>query len=244
MLFRSGQTPVVLSKSILNSASQMPSSDTISPGEIVTIYGTNLAKVAVQAPNGVPNTQLGGVRIRLGGQSAAMFYVSANQVNAVAPFNLPLGQTLQLIVERDGYPSVPLPLTVVPGRPGIFAVSQTGTGQGAIVGPSGAVSDPQNPAHRGDVISIYCTGLGPIDQTVSITSPAPSEEPFARATERVGVIIGNGSAEVLYAGLAPGFYGLYQINARVPANAPLGDSVPVQVSVDNFVSNGVTLAVH
>jgi uncharacterized protein (TIGR03437 family) len=222
----------------------LPSSDTISPGEIVTIYGSNLAKAPVQTPNGVPATELGGVQIRLGGQAMAMLYVGSNQINAVAPFGLPLGQTLQLIVERDGFPSVPLSLTVVPARPGIFTMAQTGMGQAAVLGPSGKVTDSNNPAHRVDVISIFCTGLGPVDQTVSNTSPAPSQEPLARATERVGVIIGNGSAEVLYAGLAPGFFGLYQINARVPANAPLGDTVPMQVSVDNFVSNGASITIH
>jgi uncharacterized protein (TIGR03437 family) len=49
---------------------------------------------------------------------------------------------------------------------------------------------------------------------------------------------------VSYAGLAPGFVGLYQINTKVPANAQLGDTVPVQVSVDNLASNQVTIAIH
>jgi uncharacterized protein (TIGR03437 family) len=60
----------------------------------------------------------------------------------------------------------------------------------------------------------------------------------------VAVTIGSGSAEVLYAGLAPGFFGLYQINARVPANSSLGDAVPVLVSVDDFASNEATIAIH
>jgi uncharacterized protein (TIGR03437 family) len=229
---------------VYDAASQLPSSDTISPGEMVTIFGTNLAKTPAKDPNGVPVTQLGGVQAQLGGQPVGLFYVGPNQINAVVPFGLTVGQTLQLIVQRDGYPSVPLSLTVVPARPGIFTTAQTGAGQAAILGPSGQIANTQNPAHGGGMVSIFCAGLGPVNPTVGVTSPAPSQEPLARLTGSLGVIIGNVSAEVLYAGLAPGYYGLYQINARVPANAQLGDTVPVQVSVDNFVSNGASIAIH
>src|SRR5207253_3638005 len=117
-IISSGQPPVVLSKSIISLASQLPSSDTISPGEMVSIYGSNLAKTPLLAPNSVPVTQLGGVKVRLGGQPLGLFYVGPDLINAVAPFGLSMGQPLQLIVERDGFPSVPLTLTVIPARPG------------------------------------------------------------------------------------------------------------------------------
>jgi uncharacterized protein (TIGR03437 family) len=92
-------------------------------------------------------------------------------------------------------------------------------------------------------LTIYCGGLGSVDQTVDINRPAPGAEPLPRVSG-VSVIVGNNSAEVLYAGLAPGYFGLYQVNVRVPANALLGDAVPVTVSVNNIPSNGVTLAIR
>jgi uncharacterized protein (TIGR03437 family) len=54
---------------------------------------------------------------------------------------------------------------------------------------------------------------------------------------------GIAATPVLYSGLAPGLVGLYQINVQVPANAPLGDAVPVFVSVNGVASNTVTVAV-
>jgi uncharacterized protein (TIGR03437 family) len=124
-------------------------------------------------------------------------------------------------------------------------MNQNGFGQAAVVNPgNGLITNTQNPAHPGDVVSIYCTGLGAVDQPIDNLTLAPNQEPLPRATGRVGVIIGSGSAEVLYAGLAPGFVGLYQINTRIPAGVSPGDAVPIQVSVDNFVSNGATIAIR
>jgi uncharacterized protein (TIGR03437 family) len=240
----SGEAPIVLSNAVVNSASQQRGNDTIAPGQIITIYGRNLARAATLAPNGVPQSTVGGVRVRLGGVVLPLFYVGPGQINAVTPFALPLQKSQQLIVERDGVPSVPLSLTIVSAQPGVFTMDQSGTGQAAIVGPTGKVADLQNPVSRGDVISIYCTGLGAVDRAVDISRPAPSQEPLPRVAGRLSVLIGNSSAEVLYAGLAPGFYGLYQLNVRVPAGAPLGAYVPVQVALENLFSNQITLAIR
>jgi uncharacterized protein (TIGR03437 family) len=51
------------------------------------------------------------------------------------------------------------------------------------------------------------------------------------------------NAEVTFSGLAPGFAGLYQINVKVPDNAPLGEKVPLVMSLLGRDSNSVTLAV-
>jgi uncharacterized protein (TIGR03437 family) len=51
-------------------------------------------------------------------------------------------------------------------------------------------------------------------------------------------------AYVSFAGLAPGWVGLYQVNVQVPANAPVGDAVPVALSVSGVASNQVTMAVQ
>jgi uncharacterized protein (TIGR03437 family) len=60
----------------------------------------------------------------------------------------------------------------------------------------------------------------------------------------VTVTIGGVPATPSFAGLAPGWVGLYQVNVQVPANAPVGDAVPVALSVGGAVSNQVTIAVQ
>jgi len=113
---------------------------------------------------------------------------------------------------------------VVSAAPGIFTVSN-GSGQAAAGNEDGTVNSVLNPAPRGSIVTLYATGEG---QNVSA----------------VGLKIGGYIAELLYAGPAPGFQGLMQINARVPGGfAPTGIQ-PVVLSIGTATSQGgVTIAV-
>jgi uncharacterized protein (TIGR03437 family) len=127
--------------------------------------------------------------------------------------------------------------------PGIFATNSQGTGQGAIL-DSYRLVDSTNPVAPGTtVISIYCTGLGPVTNQPPTGAPALSH-PLSTTPTNPTVTIGGVSASVQFSGLAPGYVGLYQINALVPAGAPPGPLVPVIVSMGNVDSNPVTIAVQ
>lgn len=161
-ILTSSLVPVVLSNSIVDAAGQKSTTNTLAPGQIVTIYGQNLSSQSAPAPDGFPVTTLAGVQVLLEGTAIPIFYVSPTQINAVIPFGVPLRQSLQFTVQNGGVPSVPVTLTAITAIPGIFTTNQTGSGQGAIVdAPSGQVADSTNPAHQGDFISIYCTGWAP-----------------------------------------------------------------------------------
>jgi uncharacterized protein (TIGR03437 family) len=60
----------------------------------------------------------------------------------------------------------------------------------------------------------------------------------------VTVTIGGRSAVVQFAGLAPGFVGLYQVNAVVPEGLTAGNEVPVMIETDGQTSPPVTIAVR
>jgi uncharacterized protein (TIGR03437 family) len=135
--------------------------------------------------------------------------------------------------------------------PGIYTATGTGAGQGAILinGTATLAAPPTGqfagqPAKRGtDFIDIFATGLGPVTNQPASGAPAPSV-PLAWTTANVTVTIGGAPATVSFAGLAPGWVGLYQVNVQVPANAPVGDAVPVSLSVGGAASNQVTMAVE
>jgi uncharacterized protein (TIGR03437 family) len=234
--------PIVQSGSVLNAASFQRWGDVLVPGQIVSIFGEGLARGPATA-NGSPATSLGGVQVSLDGAPIPLFAVAPTQINAMIPFTASTGQVSQLVVERDGIPSVPLPVVIVAARPGIFSTSLTGSGQGIITNLAGKIVDAGVPASRGDTVTVWCTGLGQVDTSIGAGTAAPSSPP-ANVKARTSVLVGNSSAEVQFSGLTPGLFGLYQVNFRVPQSAPSGASVPVALTVNGVDSNIVTIAIR
>jgi uncharacterized protein (TIGR03437 family) len=131
---------------------------------------------------------------------------------------------------------------LAPFAPGIFAIDGQGSGQGAILDDSYNLADSSNPAAAGaTILLIYCTGLG------AVTNQPPTgwtpDGQLAWTTTLPTVTIGGAQATVFFSGLAPGFVGLYQVNALVPAGAASGGAVPVAISMGGVQSNTVTMAV-
>jgi uncharacterized protein (TIGR03437 family) len=101
--------------------------------------------------------------------------------------------------------------------------------------------DDSNPASPGEIVSIYCTGLGAVNPPVEVGMAPPSPSPVAVVAPEVR--IGGQPAQVSFAGLAPGFAGLFQINAEIPPGTSAG-AQDVVVSSGGMNSNTVTVAVH
>jgi uncharacterized protein (TIGR03437 family) len=98
-------------------------------------------------------------------------------------------------------------LTVLPAHAGLFTLDSSGTGNLAAVLEDGSINSASNPARRGSIVALWGTGF---------------------ASGPVTAAIGGQAAEVLYAAQAPGaVMGLFQINVRIPAEAPAGDRVSV-----------------
>jgi uncharacterized protein (TIGR03437 family) len=98
------------------------------------------------------------------------------------------------------------------------------------------------------VLTIYALGLGPVAPSVGTGAGAPGVEPLARSANPVtvyfgGGFLGNTQATPAYAGLAPNFVGLYQINVTIPMDAPLGN-IPVMINMPGHASNFVEIAIN
>jgi uncharacterized protein (TIGR03437 family) len=182
--------------------------------------------------------------VTLAGRSLPLAFVSENQINALMPYDVPVNTRLQLLVRRGNSYTAPEPVLVAPAQPAIFSLDQTGSGQGHIyVAPGQVLAGPAAPARPGDVLVIYCAGLGAVNPAVAAGQSAPSS-PLARTVDPVTLTIGGVEAEVFFSGLAPTFAGLYQVNAIVPAGVAPGDAVPVVLSVAGQSSPPVTMAVR
>ena len=215
------------------------------PGQLITIFGSQLgpsAGVGFQLSGGGIGTSAGGTTVVFDGIPAVILYASADQVNAVVPFEAPTSGTTQATVEYMGATSNSVTLPRQPSAPGIFTATGTGQGQGAVNNQDGSPNSAANPAPRGSVISIYATGGG---QTIpsaidGMLAPGPSKLALP-----VVVGIANRGVEVLYAGDAPGLIeGIIQINARIPDDAPIGPAVPLVIKVGDAYSQTVTIAVR
>jgi uncharacterized protein (TIGR03437 family) len=183
--------------------------------------------------------------VKADGVALPLLFVGPEQINFHLPHEL-AGGSVNLTVTHGGTESAPLRLTFTgTSWPGIFTLDQSGQGQGAILiaGTALVAGDVGRAARKGEVVEIYCTGLGRVTGAPAAGQPAPSS-PLARTIETASVTIGGAAAEVLFSGLAPGLAGVYQVNAVVPAAAATGPRAPVVVRMGGGPpSNTATMAI-
>ena len=79
---------------------------------------------------------------------------------------------------------------------------------------------------------------------ISQAGAAAPTSPLSTTVNPVSVTIGGMPAQVMFQGLAPGFAGLYQVNAVVPSGIPPASTVPVTLTVAGQTSSPVTMAVQ
>jgi uncharacterized protein (TIGR03437 family) len=207
--------------SVVNAASGVSG---VVPGSLATIYASGLRDSAgiTEAPGLPLPTSLSGVTVNIGGRDAPLLAVASTaageQVNLQVPFEIS-GNTVTVTVRR-GDASASAEVAVLAAQPGIF----TSDGSAAIAASTEfRLITEANPAPRDSIIVLYATGLGASDNPPA-TGAAAGVSPLSRARTTPTVRIGGVPAEVLFAGLAPGFAGLFQLNVRVPPGAASGSA--------------------
>ncbi len=214
-------------------------------GLLVSIFGSGLADGSL-GDTGVPlPPQLGSTSVVLAGVELPLLYVSNTQVNVAIPFTIQTNTSQQLVVLRGNAVSVPVSLAVFASEPSILSASGSGSGQGLIFNAiTGTRADTNAPAGTGDYLVIYALGLGAVTPNLAIGNGTPSS-PYEYAVAPVTVTIGGIPATVLFAGLTPGYVGLYQVNVMMPGGVTPGSQVPVTVSVAGKSGAGnITIATH
>ncbi len=233
--------PLVAAGAVLNAASYA-SAAPLAPGSIVSIFGSNLSFGLAGAVALPLETQLAGTTVTVGGKAAPLLYVSGGQINTQVPYGLPVNARSQVIVRRgDAYTS-PEAITLAAAQPAVFTKSQDGKGQAIAVKQDGRLAEPASPAQAGDVLVFYCAGLGETNPP-AVAGSAASSSPLMTVANPVTVTIGGQQAVVSFAGLVPGFTGLYQLNVAIPAGIT-GEAVPVVITQAAQSSPPVTIAVN
>jgi uncharacterized protein (TIGR03437 family) len=238
----------ILLGGIINAATE---TGPVAPGSMASIFGSNFgSSLTVASAYPLPIT-LGGVSsqigVLIGELPVRMFMTSCGQLNVQIPWEVQAQTQFPLTVTAGGLISTQQPVTIASFAPGIFSLNQLGTGQGAVeIAPTAQLAAPAplgSPVARGQYVAIFCTGLGPVSNQPANGLPGLSS-PLSETLTLPVVMIGNVQAQVTYSGLAPGFAGLYQVNAVVPAGTASGNAVPLVISIGGVQSNAVTIAVQ
>jgi uncharacterized protein (TIGR03437 family) len=233
---------------VVNAASFQPITASLSPGELITIFGTGLASVTMTTQGGQKfPTQLGGVSVTIDSTPCAIYYVSPTQLAVVVPYELSSNGTpyANIQVSNNGTLSNVVQLYWQDASPGIFSTTSNGLGLAAAVhAVTGQLVTTSNPAQPGEYVSLYLTGLGTVTPSVSDGALGPTN-PLSTADENTNGNLfvyfndygPNGTlgnvGTIQFAGLAPGLAGLYQINVLVPKTGlTSGDPVEIEIQTD------------
>jgi uncharacterized protein (TIGR03437 family) len=218
---------------VLNAGSFAPPGYPISPGGVMTLFGTGFPATAVTASAPPFGPTLGGVQVSVNGLPAPVYSVSSTQISAIVPFAA-TGSTATLVVTVGSTKSNSVVVPLAATSPGIFSIPANGIGSAAALHGNYSVISTMNPASRGEIISLYLTGLGATNPKVSDGVAAPGSAPLALITGGLAIYVGGVAVpanQIYYAGLAPTLAGLYQVNFMIPTGVSSGNvSLAVQTN--------------
>jgi uncharacterized protein (TIGR03437 family) len=214
--------PRFTANSVVNAASFEPG---LTPGSLATVFASGITDgpVVTPAPRVPLPRELSGVRVIVGGVEAPIHGVAnvngQEQINFQVPFETS-GPAAAMIVRRDAQSSASVVVPVFAVQPGVYTSNNTD----AIVvrNSDNTLVTTQRPLARGEYAYFYMTGLGSVDNAPRTGEGGP-RSPLATVRVVPSVTIGGVSCDVVFAGLAPDFVGVYQVNILVAAAVPPGN---------------------
>ncbi len=210
----------------------------LAPGMLASLFGSGLARETASAASLPLSVTLADTQVLVEDAPVPLLYVSPGQINYQAPSWLEPGSIarVQVIAASTG--------RVLAG--GSFLVAPAAVGVFGVLNADGAPNSPASPAARGSVLQIFATGQGAVRNPPPDGAPAPSS-PLAETPVRPLVTIGTSSERDVvpdFSGLAPGFVGLWQINARIPEATVPAPRVPLAIRYGGSAGNVVYIAVR
>jgi uncharacterized protein (TIGR03437 family) len=222
-----GQAPSYSAAGIVNASDYAPGP--FAPNSALSLFGFNLS---FQSPQAVTSslmqgnffpTQVANVSVYMDNTLVPLLYVSASQINFLVP-TTEIAGAAQLRVVRQGVTGPTVTINLVDAAPQIFTYG-TGYSGYAIAqdwNTGYSIITPDTPAHGGDTVILYATGLGAVTPVTSSGELAPYASPITQASWATLTVTLNGTplapSAILYAGLTPGSAGLYQVNVILPPN--------------------------
>jgi uncharacterized protein (TIGR03437 family) len=189
---------------------------------------------------------LGGVQVFVNGIAAPVYSVTQNQISALIPYEISGDYFATFQVELNGSKSDMVTVYLDNSAPGIYTVAESGIGEGSILHSNYSEVSDSSPAAPNETVQMFLTGLGPVTPQVADGAAAPSS-PLSISDETAQTFIYVGDefapATVAFAGLAPGFAGLYQVNFTIPGNGLTNGDNAIAFSTTEALNQMATIAV-
>ncbi len=193
---------------IVSVSSLSPVTNSIAPGEIVTINGSGFSASVANADTLPLPTLLAGTSVMVNGRPAPIESVAPTQITMVVPSNTP-EDYVTFQVTSNGVTSNAVTLYANNSAPGVLTLNGSGSGPAAVLHTNGTLVNEANPAKPGEALEIFLTGLGEVTPPVPDGVASPSF-PLSRVTRPLSVYIAGQPTFVGFAALAPGFVGVYE----------------------------------
>jgi uncharacterized protein (TIGR03437 family) len=177
--------------------------------------------------------QVDGLSVQFGGTPAPILAVSnlegQESLTVQVPFNVPAGETTVSL--RAGGLLAVKKVTILPASPGIFQMRMTDGGiRGIVLHQDGTLADLEHPAHRGETLRMFATGLGPMMPPVA-TNQAGPDTGGAQPVRRLIIGVNHRGAPLVWARYAGGMVGVEEIAFQISPDVPAGRDVPLSVGV-------------
>lgn len=243
---RARLAPAISTGGVANAASGQAGQG-FAPGSYISIYGRGLSEILRSFSTPYLPLSLAGVSVSFDVPSqrisapGRIHFVSDGQINVQVPWELQGVSSAQMKVSIGDSSSQVVTVPIAGYSPAFFEYPDSSGRQFAAAVSDRGVIGTANAARRGQFISLYANGLGPVDAQPA-SGAAAGSDPLSRTRVTPEVTIGGRPAPVQFSGLAPGFVGLYQLNVQVPGDAPTGVQ-PVVVTVGGIASKASNMPV-
>ncbi|MCL4488889.1 MAG: hypothetical protein M1570_12265 [Chloroflexi bacterium] len=236
------RAPRVNANGIVNAASF---DSPVARGSIASLFGVGLSPVLTSATFAPLPRTLEDVKVAVNGVEAPLFYVSPTQINFQVPYESPVGSAVPVVVSRAGIAGPTVSISVSDNAFGIFGYQRTSTDRDPIVTHQDySLVTPDRPIIAGEALTLFATGIGSLNAPPA-TGEVATVNPLATSLVTPVITVGGIQAQVLFAGLAPDFVGLVQVNFIVPAGVSTAAStVPLTVRFGSAAATTVNLNVR
>jgi uncharacterized protein (TIGR03437 family) len=211
-----------------------PGAGPVAPGSLLSVYGSGFA-VSPYQPSALPlPTSVAGTSVEINGNLAPILYASATQMNVQVPYEIAPGTAVVTVNNACGA-SQPVAIQVSQAAPYIL---QNAAGGAVAFNQDSSLNSAGNPAPAGTVVTLYLTGIGPVNNPVA-TGAGASGSPLSSAALPNSATVGGWNSQVYFLGLTPGTAGVAQADLVVPGLSP--GAYAVVVTVGGVASNGPTI---